>query len=669
MKFKSYLKAALMLTAVAGLSSCNDYLDKEPLSDVSPEKYFNDEASLQNYCNKIYQDVISTGDRYSYGIYQFDEHSDNMASMWWDEKYIPGRWKTSMTDDDNWKFENINSINYFFDTVLPKYEADQISGNKSNVDHYIGEMYFFRAYEYFKRLKQFGDFPIVTTCLPDDLATLTEACKRAPRNEVARFILEDLDKAIELLKGTNMQKTRINEDAARLFKSRVALYEGSWEKNFAGTAFVPGTAEWPGKDASYNKDFAFKAGSAEAEYNWFFDQAMAAAKIVADKHVGALTQNTGVVPGDDLMGAKQADIDAVNPYLAMFGSTDLEGYDEVLFWREFSKGLGIVNNIPVQAQNGNQARGTTRSMVEAFPMKNGLPIYAPGSGYKGDNTITDVRTDRDPRLFVFLKEPGQVNILISGNGSHAVPVEPVPAILDGSSEKKYTTGYALRKGNSYDQNQCDNGSGYVGVPVMRSVEALLNYMEASYERNGNIDATADGYWKAIRARHAGLDTDYRKTISNTDMSREAQLDWGAYTAGRIIDAELFNIRRERRLELMAEGFRNDDVYRWRSLDQMVTNGYHVEGFRIWGTPMESWYDATDLAEGVSPASLSPYLRPYEAPGMTDMADGYKWTMAQYLRPLPIKQFMLTAPDGATVALSPLYQNPYWPTVPDVPATK
>lgn len=44
--------------------------------------------------------------------------------------------------------------------------------------------------------------------------------------------------------------------------------------------------------------------------------------------------------------------------------------------------------------------------------------------------------------------------------------------------------------------------------------------------------------------------------------------------------------------------------------------------------------------------------------MTDLLNGYKWTMGQYLRPLPIKQFMQTAPDGATVALSPLYQNPY-----------
>lgn len=667
MKFKSYIKAALFITAAAGFASCDDYLDKEPLSEVSPEKYFNDETALQNYCNQIYQDVISTGDRYSYSIYQNDEHSDNMASMWLDEKWIPGRWKTSMTDD-NWSFKQINNINYFFDEVMPKFEAGSITGNDNNINHYVGEMYFFRAYEYFKMLKRYGDFPIVTACLPDDLTILIGASERKPRNMVARFILEDLDKAIDLLGGTDMQRTRINKDAAILFKSRVALYEGSWEKNFAGTAFVPGTQDWPGRNKEYNADFTFPAGSPEGEYNWFFDQAMAASKIVADKYMNTLTKNTGVVPGDDLMGAKQDVIDAANPYLAMFGSTDLSGYDEVLFWRQYSKALGVVNNVPVQAQNGNQARGTTKGMVDAFPMANGLPIYAGGSNYHGDNTISDVRADRDPRLFVFLKEPGQKNILITGAGDHAVPTEPVPAILEGSSEKKYTTGYALRKGNSYDQNQLMNGDGYVAIPVFRSVEALLNYMEASYERKGNLDADASKYWTAIRSRHDGLDTDFRKTINATVMTEEAKGDWGAYTAGQLIDPTLYNIRRERRLELMAEGYRNDDVYRWRSLDQMKSTGYHIEGFHIWGTPMESWYNATDLAAGVSPRSLSEYLRPYEAPGMTDLLDGYKWTMAQYLRPLPIKQFMLTAPDGATVALSPLYQNPYWPNEPDVAAT-
>ncbi len=659
MKTRFILNAAIALAALGAMSSCDDYLNQEPMSQVTPEQYFNAEAHLEAYSNGLYTSILPSHSNWSYGIFGDDNNTDNMVTLSYADKYVPGKWKTAMTDG-NYTFTNINKINYFFEQVLPKYEAGEITGSADKVKHYIGEMYFMRAFEYFKMLQRFGDFPIVTTCLPDDRTALSEASKRSPRNEVARFILSDLDKAAELMGqyGT----TRISKNVALLIKSRVALYEGSWLKNFAGTAFVPGTAEWPGKSKDYNASFAFQAGSIEAEYNWFFDQAMAAAKVVADNAV--LMENTGVVPQE---GTNLAQIEAQNPWLAMFGTEDMAGYGEVLMWRQYSKGLGVVHNVVVMAQNGNQMAGTTRSMVEAFTMIDGKPIYA-SSTYHGDNTIADVRKDRDPRLTVLLKEPGQKNILIEGQGSHAVPEEPEPRILSSDYEKGYSTGYSLRKGSSFDQKYCDNGANYTACPIFRSVEAMLNYIEACYERKGSIDGDADRYWKAIRARHAGLETDYNVMIANTDMSKETA-DWGAYTAGKLVDATLYNIRRERRCELMAEGFRWMDVQRWRSLDQMVNEGYHVEGFHIWNTPMEAWYDADALVSTISSKSLSEYIRPFEAKGSSEVLDGLKWTMAHYLRPMPIKEMMLTAPDAVTVADSPIYQNPFWPAEPNLAATK
>ncbi|MEI3118058.1 MAG: RagB/SusD family nutrient uptake outer membrane protein [Parabacteroides johnsonii] len=58
-----------------------------------------------------------------------------------------------------------------------------------------------RAYEYFKRYQMFGDFPIVRNTLPDQMDPLVEASKRSPRNEVARFIISDLDSAIVLMES------------------------------------------------------------------------------------------------------------------------------------------------------------------------------------------------------------------------------------------------------------------------------------------------------------------------------------------------------------------------------------------------------------------------------------------------------------------------------------
>ena len=49
-------------------------------------------------------------------------------------------------------------------------------------------MYFFRAYQYFSHLKTYGDYPIIEHALTDNEPELVEASKRAPRNEVARFI-------------------------------------------------------------------------------------------------------------------------------------------------------------------------------------------------------------------------------------------------------------------------------------------------------------------------------------------------------------------------------------------------------------------------------------------------------------------------------------------------
>src|SRR5699024_9169994 len=116
--------------------------------------------------------------------------------------------------------------NYFFQQVLPKYEAGSIKGDGVMIKHYIGEMYFLRAYQYFNKLVSLGDFPIVTEVLPDETEVLKEESKRQPRNNVARFIIEDLDRAIELMSlTTDNGKNRLTKNVALLFKSRVALFE------------------------------------------------------------------------------------------------------------------------------------------------------------------------------------------------------------------------------------------------------------------------------------------------------------------------------------------------------------------------------------------------------------------------------------------------------------
>ncbi|MDR0844531.1 MAG: RagB/SusD family nutrient uptake outer membrane protein [Tannerella sp.] len=692
MKIKNIIKCFLALS-MTGVVSCVD-LDITPQSTVSPELFFDNASQLQSYAARHYrhtttatnpaeEDVFPVHGTYSYGSFGIDIGTDNQANKDSEERWRPGDWKVpqSGTDWRNWNFIRIYRLNFFFEQAQPKLDAGLITGSINDINNSFGEMYFFRAFEYFEKIKKYGDFPIITKTLPNDMAILTEASVRQPVNEVARFIIEDLDKAIEFLNST--QTYRLNKNAALLFKSRVALYMGTWLKYFAGTPFVPNGPGWPGASKN-NAGYQFPAGSLEAESKWFLAQAIDAAKKVAD--VIPLEENNGVV--------RMKASDPNNRYFTMFGDVNLDGYKEVIFYRQLTATLGAKHQVPNSVRAGTYRGGLTRGYVDNFLMANGLPIYANGSGYWGDDYISDVRKDRDGRLSLFLKEPGQPNMLdnvelgvwqqgISGT------IEQYPSITTTDAERNYSTGYTLRKGGSYDGYQAQSNNGcYTSSIVFRGVEAYLNYMEAYYELNGSLDATAQGYWTKIRER-AKVDVDYNKTINATDMNIEATNDWGAYSAGAILtDKTLYNIRRERRCELMAEGLRLIDLRRWRALDQMKTTAYHIEGFKLWG-PMKDVEDApwnkSFNGEGpfplvyypsnnanVSPPSSSIYIRPNEFNPSNQMflngvPVGYKWAMAHYLTPIDVVHFQITSPDSKTVEQSTIYQNPYWPIVADAGA--
>jgi len=650
MKILKYLTLVLPLWMVAG---CNDYLDITPPSQIIPEKYLNEESQLASYAIGQYPNILPSHSGWGFGTFGIDAGTDNMISPDINKRYLPGEWRVD-TEGGAWEFTNIYQMNFFLNSVLPKWKAKTIVGNQQNIEHYIGEIYFLRAYIYFQKLQELGDFPIIRNAMNDkDPQVLIEAAKRDPRTEVARFIISDLDSAITLLKSTSIDgaKQRISKNVALLLKSRVALNEGTWLKYFRGTAFVPDGADWPGKTKDYTKTYTYPTGSIDGEINYFLSQAMDASKQVADQI--ELVPNTGIIESSN----------NENPYFSMFGAVNMAGYSEVLLWRQYSESL-ITHNVPVYAQLGNYAVGLTRSLVESFLMKNGLPIYATGSGYHGDDYIADIRKERDGRLNLFLKEPGQKNVLLNlGTGTHSTPIEPYPSIGETTAERRYISGYTIRKGISYDGKQTNNGMGFTGSITFRATEAYLNYIEASYEKNGNIDASARNYWQKIRQR-AMVDVDFEKTIAVTQMGLEVK-DWGAYSAGNLISPTLYNIRRERRNELMAEGLRLMDLKRWRSMDQLVSKADHFEGFKIWG-PMKSWYKREQLVYGadepkaiVSDPSLGMYLRPHEIRRNMLSYNGVRFTLAHYLSPIAVQHFQLASTDGS-VANSVIYQNPGWP---------
>lgn len=649
--------------------SCSDFLDKEPLSYIVPEDYYRTEDQVQACANKFYE-ILPSNARGSN-----DTDTDTQIGTGANSKYAKGQWKVGSTNG-SWSWTNIRNVNYQLRSIMDRYDAGEISGSDKNIRQYIGEIYFFRAYCYFDMLQKWGDLPIVTEAYEADEAILVAANKRRPRNEIARFIICDLDSAcLFMSEDFENRQTRISPDVARLFKSRVALYEGSWLTNFKNTPFVPLGTGWPGATKDYNKDYKYPTGDIDKEADYFFQIAAEAAETVAEKYKDVLVTNTGTVP--------QSVSDPENPYMSLFGNIDMSPYKEVLLWKEYNQALGIKNGVEVGVNQGNYGIGLTREYVDNFLMEDGKPTYAEHDGYVySDATIADVRKNRDPRLFVFLKEPGQKNVfknMDASEGTHMVEIEPYPAILNSSSETGYSTGYTIRKRGTFDRALCGNGEGYTAYISFRATEALLNYMEAQYMLSGDLNSGKIlEYWRIVRkkAGFQGEAVNPEVTIEVTEMNKEALNDWAAYSGGTILsDPVLYNIRRERRCEFMAEGLRWMDLVRWRALDQLIDKPWHIEGFHLWNTPMERWYSNL-VADGssnanVSSITLSEHLRPFEK-NMTAnnlFKDGLTWSMAQYLEPLPITQFLLTASDYQSVEKSPLYQNPYWPTVADRPAEK
>ena len=578
--------------------------------------------------------------------YKDDNATDNQQGT--NGRYLKDTWTVAQSGG-KWNFTNINALNYYLQTVVPRLENGELTGTESNLKHLVGEGYFLRALEYFFRLQRLGDFPIVKTVLPDEQEALTEASKRSPRNEVARFILSDLDQAISLM-NNNVKKTRLSKNAALLLKSRVALFEATWEKYHAGTALC---SQWhrlarSGKD--YNAGYQFPSGSIEKEIEFFLTEAMSAASQVAD--AVQLTENNQIIRDQASKGK--------NPYYDMFASHDPSGYSEVIMYRGYDLSLNNSHHFNHYLYSGGNT-GYTHQFEQVFLMENGLPVYAAGSGYAGDDYITDTKIDRDWRWRLFMKAPKEAKAV--DNIATVEYFPEAPRLYVSDAKNATSTGYIQGKGYSLDYNDQLLGKDQTAFVVYRASEAYLNYIEASYLKNGNIDATADKYWKALRAR-AGVDTDYQKTINATDMSKEALNGWDAYSHGALVDATLYNIRRERRCEFIGEGFRYMDLIRWRALDQL--NGYQLEGAKIFG-PMKSIFgdnlkydQADEKNNNVSSPSLSDYLRPNQVTSTNQYYNGLYFYEAHYLDPIAVQHFMITSPDGSTVSQSPIYQNPGWP---------
>jgi starch-binding outer membrane protein, SusD/RagB family len=195
--------------------------------------------------------------------------------------------------------------------------------------------------------------------------------------------------------------------------------------------------------------------------------------------------------------------------------------------------------------------GPTQELVNSYLMLNGKKISEAGSGYDENNPYIN----RDPRLtatvvydkFNWLNPNGTTRIIYIKPGSD--PVQPGADEFSTSGQGSTTAYYWRKYFDPIAQASFASGS---NLHLIRYAEILLTYAEAKNSL-GQMDAMIwDKTIKPLRARAGFTDPvalNYPGTADMTDI-----------------------IRNERRVELVMEGLRTDDIRRWK-LSEVVLNGY------------------------------------------------------------------------------------------------
>jgi hypothetical protein len=400
----------------------------------------------------------------------------------------------------SWSWTELRNINYFL----------QNNNNPAIVDStrnsYQAIARFFRAWYYFNMIKSFGNVPWYSAVLGTTDSTLYKT--QDPRTLVMDSVEADLDYAIANAPNAKDNScSTITKWTALALKSRVGLFEGTF------------------------REYHTELGLTSTASTWL-NYAVDASSQIMNSGLYTL-HNTG---------------NPLSDYRAVF-TTETPWSDEVILAFVYSDALKLWNN-------ANAYFTSTTLGYRVSPVKTFIDSYLNRDGSR----FTD-RSDFDTVNFVneMLNRDPRLQQTIRCNGyKYSTGVSAPP-------DYSYTfTGYHPLKFSLDNPAININSENNNSIPIFRYAEVLLNLAEAKAELvniAGGTFAASD--WNntigLLRAR-AG--------ITNTDMPTTADpylvnyfLNYSA-TNAQVLPA-LMEIRRERGVELMMEGFRFDDIRRWK----------------------------------------------------------------------------------------------------------
>ncbi|WP_072317441.1 RagB/SusD family nutrient uptake outer membrane protein [Sinomicrobium oceani] len=439
MKIQIHKIAAVML--LAGLFSCDDYLDTTPTDRISDLVIWENEKNVQLYVNGFYPYI----DRYGqFGGAQFNGSlTEGLTDTFKYGSYVPG----SKAGDANryvftpevigptsnlldvWSetYERIRRVNEF----LVGLEQYSVFDEETN-DLYRGQARFFRAFLYFQLAKRHDGVILYTDMnLQKDKPLSTAA-------ETWDLIADDLDFAASVLPEAGAwpasETGRVTKGAAWALKSRAMLYAERWQEAKDAADEVINSPHYALTD---NYEDSWKGGNSESilEYNYLLND---------PNH-------------------------------------------------SFDKDYATYGEIENQGGSGTP----TQEMVESYENKSGMTVnWAP---WHGNTSVVPPYEDLDPRFHATIIYPGSewqgktmTNSVEGENGRYMAYREQTYA------QGRTTTGYYLKKLRDPENTDLITIPSTQAWVEIRLAEVYLNRAEANYRLGKSDDAMAD--INAVRSR-------------------------------------------------------------------------------------------------------------------------------------------------------------------------
>ncbi|OMP81303.1 RagB/SusD family nutrient uptake outer membrane protein [[Flexibacter] sp. ATCC 35208] len=469
-------------------------------------------------------------------------------------------------------------------------------------ENYNGLARFFRAWFYFDKVKRYGDVPWIGT--PLGIADSSLYAARDSRKLVMDSIIADLDyAAAHISLNTDATASQITKYTAYALKSRVCLFEGTFRKYHTSLGLT---------------------GDAPA----LLQAAADAAKVVMDQGGFSLNQAGGTSGSYRQLFISASPV-TTEVMLSNVASSTLAVFNDAN-WYYTSATYGVRLSL-------------TRKFINTYLNIDGTP-FTSVSGYETKPFVEETK-NRDLRLSQTIRM-GSYTRTDNGKTVAAPPVF------------SYTyTGYMPKKW-CLDDTYYDGGSNNTNsICIMRYAEILLNYAEAKAELGTLTDADWAGTVGALRAR-AGITSG----IATKPTVADQYLVTNYFNkGGDPTDPSILEIRRERGIELVLEGFRFYDLVRWNDGELLVQqwNGMYVPALDV---PMDLNGDGVNdvcfyqtlpatQVSGVTYISVAPTVNGVTNP--TQLSHGtygeikwldnisrVTWADFRYLYPLPYTELQL-----------------------------